>query len=96
MCDGALLSQAWLNTCLPWEALNEFLVLLCLGVTFAFPIKLPLSQPMSFPALTLLILSLILLEWEWASGSVGLGCWLGLKHDNPEIKYYSFPIAYKC
>lgn len=28
--DGALLSRGWLNTCLPWEAVNESLVLLCL------------------------------------------------------------------
>ena len=29
-CDGALLSWRWLDTCLPWEVLNEFLGLLCL------------------------------------------------------------------
>lgn len=39
----------------PWEAGSYFLVLL-VWVDCAFPIKLTLSQPMNFPASTLLIL----------------------------------------
>jgi len=30
ICDGALLSCRWLNTCLPMEAVNELFMLLCL------------------------------------------------------------------
>lgn len=61
-------------------------LILCLALlacaVFAFPIKLSLSQPMSSPALTLLILYLSTLVGEWASGCVGFGCWLLLNHNN--------------
>jgi len=56
--DGALLSWGWLNTCLPTgsgERIPRFALLVC--TAFALPIKLPLSQRMSFLTLTLPILS---------------------------------------
>ena len=49
---------------------------------FILSIKLFLSQPTSFLASALLILSPIPLGWrEWASSCVMLSCWLGLNHD---------------
>lgn len=47
---------------------------------FAFSVKLSSSQPMSFFAATISILSLSLLVWEWVRSSIGLGCWLGLNY----------------
>ena len=58
MCDGALLSRRWLNTCLPMgsgEWIPCFALLAC--AAFALPIKLSLSQPTSFLTCTLPILS---------------------------------------
>ena len=58
MRDGALLSWRWLNTCLPMgssELIPCFALPLC--AAFALPIKLSLSQTMSYLTLTLLILS---------------------------------------
>ena len=55
--DGALLSWRWLNTCLPMrrsEWIPCFALLAC--TAFALPIKLSLSQPMSFLTFTLPIL----------------------------------------
>jgi len=52
---------------------------------FALPIKLSLSQLMSFLTFALLILSLIPMRGGGegrVSGCVVLGCWLGLNHDN--------------
>ena len=56
--DGALLSWRWLNTCLPTGS-SEWIPCFALLVrtAFALPIKLSLSQPMSFLTFTLLILS---------------------------------------
>ena len=51
--DGALLSWGWLNTCLPMgsgEWIPCFALLACMS--FALPIKLSLSQPMSFLTFT--------------------------------------------
>ena len=59
MCDGALLSWRWLNTCLPRGSSEWILCFALLAwVAFALPIKLSLSQPMSFLTFTLPILSL--------------------------------------
>ena len=58
ICDGALLSWRWLNPCLPMgrgELIPWLALLVC--EAFALPIKLSLSQPMSFLIFTLLILS---------------------------------------
>lgn len=91
MCDGALLSWWWLN-CLPMVG-SEFIP--CFGLLvwaiFAFPIKLSLSQSMTFPAFTLPILSLISLVWEWARACVVLGCWLELTHDTAHHGCYLSP-----
>ena len=58
--DGALLSWRWLNTCLPMGNSGWIpCFVLIVYVAFALPIKLPLSEPMSFLTFTLLILSLI-------------------------------------
>lgn len=64
----------------PWEAVDEFHVLLCERVcmAFAFTIKLSLSQSLSFLAFTLPFHSKLL---EWGSHCVVLGCWLRLSHD---------------
>lgn len=57
-----------------------FALLACAAL--AFPNKLPLSQPPSFPAFTLPVLTPIPLVGVWASGCLGLGCWLGLNHES--------------
>jgi len=47
--DGAWLSWRWLNTCLPMgssECIPSFALLACMA--FALPVKLSLSQPISF------------------------------------------------
>lgn len=48
-----LLSWAWLNACPAMGSRDSFLALLSLQAHFAFPVKLPLSQPMRFLAFTL-------------------------------------------
>ena len=73
MHDGALLSWGWLNTCLPMgggELILCFAWLVCSA--FAFPVKLSLPQPTSFPAFTLLILSLIPLVGSEQTAAWGL------------------------
>lgn len=62
-----------------WEVVNKFLVLLCLH---AWLLLCFFSQPMSFPTLTLLFLSPILLCGEWASSCIELSSQLGLNHYN--------------
>lgn len=57
----------------PWEAVNEFLVLL-VCMDFVFPTELPLSRPVSFLTFTLPILSHILTQGQWVSGCVGFSC----------------------
>ena len=54
MSDGALLSWRWLNICLPLGS-SEWIPCFALHVhtAFALPIKLSLSQPMSFCTFTL-------------------------------------------
>lgn len=82
MCGGALLSWRWLNSCWPlgnWEEEIPCFALL-VDVAFALLIKLPLSQPMSFPTFSLLIPQCCWGEEAWASSSVGFSCWLGLNH----------------
>ena len=59
-CDGALPPGDGFP---PREIVDRFLVLLVCMV-FALPVELSISQPMSFLAFTLLILSLILLVGE--------------------------------
>lgn len=65
----------------PWKVVNEFLVLLYLCVTFAFPIKQSLSQPSNFLSFVLPVLSPIPKGWrvselsEWASDWRS-GAWL--------------------
>lgn len=53
------------------ELVPSFALLVCVG--FDFPIKVSLSQPMSFPTFTLLILSPILFLQEGVRGPVGFG-----------------------
>lgn len=65
----AAYGKDWINDCIPCFALLVW-------ASFAFPIKLLLSQPMSFPAFTFLILFPIQLVQEWVSSCVGLGYWL--------------------
>lgn len=62
-----------------WEAVNAFLVLLCLHEQFLLYLLncLP-SQPTTL--LTSPILSPIPQAAEWVNGWVGLSCWLGSKH----------------
>jgi len=58
MCDGALLSWRFPNTCLPMgssELISYFVLLV--QTAFAFPNKLYLSESTSFPTYILLILS---------------------------------------
>jgi len=62
---------------IPWFAL-----LACMA--FALPVKLSLSQPMSFLTFTLPVLSLIPPRAEQASGCVGLSCRPGLNHHSQE------------
>lgn len=57
-----------------------FCFLMC--EAFAFPTTLSLSQLMNFLTFTLPVLFSIQLLEEGTSGSVGLGCWLGLNHEN--------------
>ena len=57
MRDGVLLSWRWLNTCLlvgSGEWIHSFPLLV--RTAFALPVKLSLSQPMSFLTFILLIL----------------------------------------
>jgi len=72
MCDGALRSQRWLNACLLIGS-NELIPSFALLVhtDFALPVKLILSQPMSFLTFTLLIPSPILPVGvsEWLCGA---------------------------
>ena len=54
MCDGALPSWRWLNTCLQKgssEWIPHFVLLAC--AAFDLPVKLSLTQPMSFSTFTL-------------------------------------------
>lgn len=62
---GILLSWSWQYTCL-LKGSSELMPCLALlaYVTFTFTIKPFLSQPMSFLALTLAVLSPILLSWS--------------------------------
>lgn len=69
----ALLPWRWLNTCLPMGS-REFWLFVCKA--FTFPIKMPLSQDVSFLPLPVPIVPLIPLVGEWAGS-----CWLGLNHD---------------
>lgn len=58
---------------------SELMPCLALCIAFAFLIKLPVSQLMSF--LTFLILSHIPSEGRVSKDCVGLRCQLGLNHD---------------
>jgi len=81
MCDEAVLSRRWLNTCLPMgssELIPYFVLLFC--AAFALPVRL------YFRVFSLLILHLILFltplrRGERDSGCVRLSCWLGLNHN---------------
>ena len=82
MCDGALLSWRWLNSCLPMgsgEWIPYFALLAHAG--FTLPVTLSLSQPTSFLTFTLLILSPVPPWGERASGCLVLSCSLGLNHN---------------
>jgi len=60
MCDGALLSWKWLNTCLLMGNTGLILYFALLAhAAFALPVKLSLSQLISFLTFTLPILFLI-------------------------------------
>lgn len=61
------------------ELIPSFAPLVC--ATFAFPMKISLSQPTVFPAFTLPVFSLIPLLGERVSGCVAIDCWLGLSHN---------------
>ena len=70
----------WLNSCLPTgrsERIPWFALLACMA--FALSVKLSLSQPRSFLAFTLPILSPI--PPGGASSCMVLKCWLGLNHN---------------
>lgn len=77
--DKALLFWRWLNTC------HEFFFLLLIHRTFALPIKLSLSQPMSFLTFTLQFLLPFPLGRKWASSCMGLS-WLAKWSHNIGLK----------
>ena len=66
------------------EWMNFFFCLLaCLA--FALPIKLPLSQSLSFLTFTLPTLSPIPPGWKWVSGCLVLSGWLGVNHNTTRM-----------
>lgn len=76
-CDGVLLCWRWLNSCLPVGS-GEWTPCSALLVHVAFAIKLPVSQVFSCSSFRF---SPLCHWWGWASGYVGLSCWLWLNHD---------------
>lgn len=86
--DGVCLFKKPLPALLEMAGLlREFIpcFALCVCVAFVFPVKLSFSQATGFPDFTLLISSPFLVQWEWASGYIGLGCWLGINPDTVQV-----------
>lgn len=89
-CGWALLSWGWLNPCPAMEAVNWFLVLLCLGAWFLLSLwnsisthefcSFSPSDSLPHPA-----------GGEWASGRVVLCCWQGLNLDPGQWNVWRTP-----
>ena len=97
---GALLSWTWLNTCLLLGNRNWFpYFALLVHTAFILPVKMSLSQSMSFLMSTLLILFRIPLRGEWANGCVGLTTTTGYVNvgisPNPDVvRSMTNPVAF--
>lgn len=93
--DRALLSWAWLNTCLPmggWQRVWIPSFALHAHTAFTFLIALSSSWPMSFVTFAFPILSPIPLWWG-ESRCMGLNYQLGLTHTTPEKLFLSHPFT---
>lgn len=78
--EPCLPGYGWTSAC-SWEAVNKFLVLLCLPAQLLlYLLNCPYSNPWVFSLL--LWFSPPFYCGEWVSSSVGLRCQLGLNHDS--------------